>query len=65
LAREGNPGALPDPQRTQWVISQATSSMLDAAHTLTLVMAVVPIVAIVLAFRWLRSQPNEGRRPCA
>ena len=49
-ARTGDAsGAVVDPERTQWVISQATSSMLDAAQTLNLVMMVIPISAAVLA----------------
>jgi MFS family permease len=36
-----------DPERTQWVISQATSSMVDVAHTLNLAMTAIPIAAAV------------------
>ena len=43
-----------DPQRTAWVISEATSSMLEVAQTLNLVMAVLPVaaaVAVLVLFR--------------
>jgi hypothetical protein len=43
----GGPGL--DPERTQWVISQATASMVDTAHTLNLVMTAVPVAAAVVA----------------
>lgn len=36
-----------DPERTAWVISEASASMLDVAHLLNLVMAVIPMVAAV------------------
>lgn len=43
-----------DPQRTAWVISEASSSMLEVAYTLNLVMAVLPVaaaVAVLVLFR--------------
>ncbi len=54
-------GAVLDPERTQWVISQATSSMLDAAYALNLIMMVIPVTAIVIAlvlFRRKRNAPS-------
>jgi len=47
-------GAIVDPERTQWVISQATSSMIHAAQTLNLVMMVIPVTAAALAMVLLR-----------
>lgn len=38
-----------NPERTQWVISQATSSMIATAHTLNLAMTAVPVAAAVVA----------------
>lgn len=48
-----------DPQRTEWVISQATSSMLEVAQTVNLVMMVIPLVAaaIVVALFRRRTVP--------
>lgn len=40
-------GSEMDPERTAWVISEASSSMLDVAHLLNLVMALLPVVAAV------------------
>ena len=56
----GGAGAL-DPQRAQWVVSEATDSMLHAIHTLSLIMAVVPAIAIVLALVLLR--PKNASDP--
>ncbi|MCX2934541.1 hypothetical protein ORI20_30185 [Mycobacterium sp. CVI_P3] len=53
-----------DPERTAWVISQATSSMLDAADALDLIMTVIPLTAIALAlvlFRRKRGAPPVSR----
>jgi hypothetical protein len=47
-------GAIVDPERTRWVISQATSSMIHAAQTLNLVMMVIPLTAAALAMVLLR-----------
>lgn len=41
-------GAVLDPVRTQWVISQATSSMLETADALNLIMTVIPVTAVVV-----------------
>ena len=38
-----------DSDRARLVVAAATRSMLDAIHTLTLITAVVPIAAIVVA----------------
>jgi hypothetical protein len=38
-----------DPQRARELVEGATASMLDAIHTLSLIMTAVPVVAIVLA----------------
>lgn len=40
--------AVLDPERTAWVISEATAGVLDAAHTLNLVMTAIPVAAIVV-----------------
>jgi len=42
-------GVVLDPQRTQWVISQATSSMLDSADTVNLIMSVIPVATAIIA----------------
>lgn len=65
MAHAASPNApgdvLFDPERTQWVISEATASMLDTAHKLNLMLAVVPVTAMVLAFVLLRSHlPRVG-----
>jgi len=63
-ARIGAPsGTALSPERTQWVISQANSSMLDAADTLNLVMTVIPVAAAVLAVVLFRrgNVPVESR----
>ena len=38
-----------DPDRARWVVSVAAHSMIEAIHTLSLIMAVVPAAAIVAA----------------
>ena len=43
-----------DPQRAREVVEGATASMVDAIHTLSLIMTAVPVVAIVLAVILLR-----------
>ena len=43
-----------DPQRAREVIDGATASMVDAIHTLSLIMTAVPVVAIVFAVLLLR-----------
>lgn len=48
-------GSVLDPQRAREVVEGATDSMVEAIHTLSLMMAVVPVVAIVLAVILLRS----------
>lgn len=51
-----------DPERARVVAAAATESMLDAIHTLSLVMTVVPIVAIVVAMVLIRPNRTEGAR---
>jgi len=51
-----------DPERARWVVSVAAQSMIDAIHTLSLIMAVVPAAAIVAAWTLLgrtRGAPTE------
>jgi len=48
-----------DPEQARWVVSEATNSWLDAIHHLSLIMAVVPAVAIVVALILLR--PKDRR----
>ncbi len=50
-----------DPQRAREVVEGATASMVDAIHTLSLIMAVVPVAAIVLALILLR--PHTEQEP--
>lgn len=47
-------GGVLDPERARVVVENATVSMLDAIHTLSLIMAVVPAAAIVAALVLLR-----------
>ncbi len=54
-----------DPERTAWVISEATASMLDAADALNLIMTVIPAAAIVVVlvlFRRERDVPAASAR---
>lgn len=44
------------------LVSVATSAMIDTAHTLNVIMAVVPMAAIALAAVLLRRQPHEMPR---
>jgi len=50
-------GGTLDPHRSEWVLSEATPIMFNAAHTLNLVMMVAPVTAIVLALVLLRREP--------
>jgi hypothetical protein len=50
-----------DPQRAREVVEGATTSMVDAIHSLSLIMAVVPVAAIVLALVLLR--PANSSNP--
>lgn len=52
-------GNVLDPQRAREVVEGATDSMVAAIHTLSLAMAVVPIVAIVLAVILLRPSRTQ------
>lgn len=47
-------GEVLDPEQARWVVSEATSTWLDAIHDVSLIMAVVPAAAIVAAFLLLR-----------
>jgi len=48
-----------DPEQARWVVSEATNSWLDAIHHLSLIMAVVPAVAIVVALVLLRPKERQ------
>ncbi|MFI5508927.1 MFS transporter [Mycobacterium sp. NPDC051804] len=48
-----------DPQRAREVVEGATASMVDAIHTLSLMMAAVPVIAIVLALVLLRPHSEQ------
>ncbi len=47
-------GEVLDPEQARWVVSEASQSWISAIHDLSLIMAVVPAVAIVLALVLLR-----------
>lgn len=47
-----------DPEQARWVVSEADQSWLTAIHETSLLMAVVPAIAIVVALVLLR--PNRG-----
>jgi MFS family permease len=54
------PGAaVLDPERTAWVISEATAGVLSAAHTLNLVMTVIPVAAAILVLVLFRRRVPE------
>ena len=48
-----------DPDKARWVVSEATDSWLSAIHHTSLIMAIVPLVAIVVAMVLLR-KPGNG-----
>jgi MFS family permease len=48
-----------DPQRAREVVEGATESMIHAIHTLSLIMAAVPVAAIVLALVLLRPRAEQ------
>lgn len=50
-----------DPQRAREIVEGATDAMIHAIHTLSLIMTVVPVVAIALALILLR--PNNNQEP--
>ncbi|NMN97230.1 MFS transporter [Nocardiaceae bacterium YC2-7] len=50
-----------DPDRARAVVAAATDSMVDAIHTLSFIMAAVPIAAIILALVLLR--PDKRSAP--
>jgi hypothetical protein len=62
-----NPGAGGlDPERTAWVISEVTPSVLDAARTLNLLMVVIPVAAVIITlvlFRRPGPEPPAGSGP--
>ncbi|QZT60297.1 MFS transporter [Mycolicibacterium austroafricanum] len=61
-ATHGGPAGgshLLDPDRAQIVATAATESMLDAIHTISLLMAAIPVVAIVVALIWLKPAPRH------
>lgn len=49
-----------DPDQARWVVSEATDSWLNAIHHTSLIMSVVPVVAIVVAVVLLR-KPDADR----
>jgi hypothetical protein len=56
----GEPGtAVLDPDRTAWVISEATAGVLSAAHTLNLVMMMIPVAAAILVLVLFRRRVSE------
>ncbi|MCB1265036.1 MAG: MFS transporter [Mycobacterium sp.] len=56
-------GEVLDPEQARWVVSEATDSWLDAIHDLSLIMAVVPAAAIVVAVVLLRPTGGPTRGP--
>jgi MFS transporter, DHA2 family, methylenomycin A resistance protein len=53
-----------DPDRARMVAAAATQSMLDAIHTVSLIMAVVPLAAIVVAVVLIKpTAPRRGAAP--
>lgn len=54
-------GEMLDPDKARWVVSEATDSWLRAIHEVSLMMAVVPALAIVAALVLLR--PKRGSTP--
>lgn len=52
--------AVLNPDQARWVVSEAKLSMLDAIHTLGLIMSVVPALVIVLALILLRPKPGSA-----
>jgi MFS family permease len=49
-----------DPDQARAVVTSATDSMIDAIHTLSLVMSAVPLIAILLALVLLRSEKSTA-----
>ncbi len=49
-------GTALDPERTAWVISEATLSMLNAADALNLIMTVIPVTAIAVTLVLFRRE---------
>jgi Zn-dependent protease len=60
LTAHGGRGAhLVNPEQAQLVVAQAPHNAVDAIHTLSLIMAVGPVVAIILALWLIKSQPDQ------
>lgn len=57
-------GAGLDPERTRQVLSVASSSMLDAANTLNLMMTVIPLAAIAVALLLFRRERDASSACC-
>ena len=56
----GGPGtSVTDPEQLRWVVPRAAEVMIDDIHTLSLIMAVVPTIAIVVALVLLRQKANH------
>jgi len=60
-AHGGREAHLVDPEQARLVIDQAPHNAVDAIHTLSLVMAVGPIVAIILALWLIKPATVEPR----
>jgi predicted MFS family arabinose efflux permease len=61
LTAHGGRGAhLADPEQARLVVDQATHNAVDAIHTLSLIMAVGPVTAIILAL-WLIKPADAGQ----
>lgn len=52
-------GELLDPERARWVVSEATDSWLTAIQHTSLIMSVVPVIAIVIAMVLLRKRTDD------
>ena len=48
-----------DPEQLRWVVPRAAEVMIDDIHTLSLIMAVVPTIASVVALVLLRQKANH------
>jgi MFS transporter, DHA2 family, methylenomycin A resistance protein len=57
-AHGGRSAHLVDPEQARLVVGQAPHNAVDAIHTLSMIMAVGPIVAIILAL-WLIKPANN------
>jgi len=60
LTAHGGRGAhLVNPEQAQLVVAQAPHNAVDAIHTLSMIMAVGPVVAIILALWLIKPQPDQ------